>query len=97
MVENLATGYQVGKGWADKLIETPKPLTAAKQDDEEPHRADTEDAVENASSEANEGQISPPETVDYKAGSEGEELSEAPAAPQQIPARRRMRFRVAED
>lgn len=100
VIENLATGYQVGKGWAEKLIETPKPFTATEEEE-----ADEAAGPEVEAEGGTEGSAKPdpapedasPEAVEDQAGFEDKILAEAPVAPQQFPPKRRMRFRVAED
>lgn len=97
VIENLATGYQVGKGWAEKLIETPKPLTAARKDDEETPEPVAGDGAASVSSEADETEDPVPETPEDRTISGDEKSPKTPAAPQQFPVRPRMRFRMAED
>lgn len=100
VVETLATGYQVGKGWAEKVVQAPKSLTA----DEEvaPDESADDDTTESAELESTpeletEPAAAAPDPLPDQTGSYTEKSPEAPVAAQQFPVRRRMRFRVAED
>ena len=102
VIENLTTGYQVGKGWADKLIETPKPLSAVEDDDPDADEADAGEGVaetppETATEADAATEIPPPGAPEEAIAAHKENRPEVLVAPQQFPSRRRMRFRMAED
>ncbi|MDH3665533.1 MAG: DUF3306 domain-containing protein [Paracoccaceae bacterium] len=101
VLENLQTAYQVGKGWADKFVETPK--SPAHAESTEP-----EASAEPASDEQVASGEDAPETAapdDEASGAQGRRVEAgsdvappviAADAPPLIP-RKRMRFRIAED
>ncbi len=98
VIDNLQTAYQVGKGWTDKVVETPKPT--AHDETAEPgantvaeEKAETEIAADQDAADpppADEGDIAERETPAPEAQAVSRDM------PQPI-SRKRMRFRVAED
>ncbi len=103
VIENLQTAYQVGKGWADKIVETPKPLVrdeATEADDKadsEP-ASDEQIALGDGASEtgAHDDKASGAQDTPEDVGSGAAPPILTDDAPPPIP-RKRMRFRVAED
>ena len=106
VIENLQTAYQVGKGWADKLVETPKPLTAnddgAEDEGTDEEVTEVEPIVESPAEEPLDESLTlvadDPDPSGLLSPLEPpQDLAQEPVSEPQIASRKRMRFRVAED
>ncbi len=98
VIDNLQTAYQVGKGWTDKVVETPKP--PPRDETAEPGADSVAEEKAEAELATDQDAADPPPADEADTAERETPAPEAQAVSTDMPqpiSRKRMRFRVAED